>query len=335
MRESVAFGARCRRIAVAALLSATAAVPLATAARANDSTAQLGAGGLQLIRNDVIQLLEEDLFVSAEEVRVTYRFRNRTDKPATFLVAFPLPAIDATVPEAINLVLPNGASPNFVDFRIRVDGEAVTPQIAERALALGIDRSAELRALGLPLNPYTEGIVQQLERLPPGVLADLNRVGLVLVEDWGMQAAWRLETAFYWEQLFPPGREIVVEHRYRPVVGYGFFSADSLDFPGYADTYCIDDSFSRAVRRRVEARRDAPNPLLDERRIAYILTTANNWSGPIGSFRLVVDKGDADALVSFCGDGVRKITETRFEMKATNFVPERDLDILILRAPRE
>ena len=52
-------------------------VTLAAPAAANDSTAQLGAGGLELVRNDTIEVLSEDLYVSAKEVRVTYHFRNR------------------------------------------------------------------------------------------------------------------------------------------------------------------------------------------------------------------------------------------------------------------
>ena len=50
------------------------------------------------MRNDTIEVLSEDLYVSAKEVRVTYHFRNRTDAPVTYLVAFPLPTIDAIVP---------------------------------------------------------------------------------------------------------------------------------------------------------------------------------------------------------------------------------------------
>jgi hypothetical protein len=45
---------------------------------------------------------------------------------------------------------------------------------------------------------------------------------------------------------------------------------------------------------------------------------------------LVVDKGEPDNLVSFCGEGVTKIGPTTFEMVKTDFWPDRDLDILIL-----
>ena len=43
----------------------------------------------------------------------------------------------------------------------------------------------------------------------------------------------------------------------------------------------------------------------------------------------MVDKGAPGSLVSFCMDGVRKISPTQFEVRKTNFEPQRDLSILI------
>ena len=45
----------------------------------------------------------------------------------------------------------------------------------------------------------------------------------------------------------------------------------------------------------------------------------------------MVDKGAADSLVSFCGDDVKKISETQFEMKKTDYTPDGNLAVLILR----
>ena len=52
--------------------------------------------------------------------------------------------------------------------------------------------------------------------------------------------------------------------------------------------------------------------------------------GAIRFFRLVVDKGSPNNLVSLCGENVRKVTPTIFEMTKTDFYPERDLDVLFL-----
>jgi hypothetical protein len=301
------------------------------AARANDSTAELGAGGLQLVRSYAIELVAEDLYVSPTEIRVNYRFRNKTMTAITTIVAFPLPAIDATVPEALNVVLPNLESENFVDFRVSVDGAPVTPSVNSRVTALGVDRTAELTALRLPLNPYAESLRARIKTLSADTRVAMNRLGLLLPEEDEFQAAWKLETTFYWHQAFPPGREVAVEHRYRPVVGFAFFGMNSLDDKAMRARYCMDDAFVRAARERLNAIRNAPNPYLSEQRIAYVLTTGNNWASPIKSFRLVVDKGEPEALVSFCGENVRRISPTQFEMRATDFAPQREFDMLVVR----
>ena len=69
---------------------------LAAPAAANDSTASMGAGGLVLKRTDGIAMVSEDLYVSAREVRVKYRFLNHTAEPIETLVAFPMPDISGS-----------------------------------------------------------------------------------------------------------------------------------------------------------------------------------------------------------------------------------------------
>jgi hypothetical protein len=72
------------------------ALGLATAvpALANDTTASTGAGGLVIERTDDIDLVSEDLFVSASEIRIGYVFRNSSPKDVETIVAFPMPDRD-------------------------------------------------------------------------------------------------------------------------------------------------------------------------------------------------------------------------------------------------
>ena len=91
----------------------------------------------------------------------------------------------------------------------------------------------------------------------------------------------------------------------------------------------IKKAFEKAVRKAAQGN-DA-TPKLFENRLSYILTTGGNWAtGSIGRFRLTIDKGRPDSLVSFCGTNVKKTGPTTFEMTAEDFFPERDIDILLL-----
>lgn len=60
-----------------------------------------------------------------------------------------------------------------------------------------------------------------------------------------------------------------------------------------------------------------------------MVKTAKYWNGPIGKFRVVVDKGKANGLVAFCPANSKKISDTQFEWTATNFVPQKDIDVVI------
>lgn len=297
-------------------------------ASANDATAELGAGGLQLVYNPAIELRAEELYVSVEEIRVRYEFRNITDAPVTVTVAFPLPALESRADGEMMLALPAPDDPNFVGFELVVDGKPLIPNIYTRVSALGIDRTQMLIDAGVPLNPAGTATYEAIAALPPATVEEFRKAGLLLVEEWGTLPVWKTETAFYWEQTFPSGRDVVVEHRYQPVVGYGFFGEFAFEDPEYRERYCMDDDFVRAARALLARNEAFPN--LNERRIEYVLTTARNWASPIREFRLTVDKGSPDALVSFCGNGVTRVGETTFEDTETDFVPDRELNVLIL-----
>jgi hypothetical protein len=309
----------------------------AAGAAANDSTAELSAGGLVLSSSAEIRMVSEDLYVSAREIRVAYRFLNTAPRDVSTVVAFPLP--DLTGAPDANISLPDAESDNFVGFATRVNGAPVATEVERRVVAAGIDRTDRLRQLGIPLHPLARETQQALDALPRERWTDLVALGLVEIESFdetggGMKdhavPRWTLKTTYHWRQTFPAGREITVEHSYRPVVGYSAVTPLAVpafrreaDFARYQASYCMDAAFLAAAGR-------VANSHPQEARIAYVLKTGANWAGPIGDFRLVVDKGHPSNLVSFCGEGVRKTSPTRFEIRQRNFTPTQDLAILII-----
>ena len=82
-----------RRCLVTALLACLEASPAA----ANDSYAVLGAGGLELRQTAAIAMESEDLYVSRDEIRVSYVFRNLTQADIVADVAFPFPEVNTAV----------------------------------------------------------------------------------------------------------------------------------------------------------------------------------------------------------------------------------------------
>lgn len=326
------------------LLAAVLAALLASPALANDSTAELAAGGLVLTKTTAIEMRSEDLFISEQAVRVRYVFVNTSAAPVTTRVAFPMPEIGGEDFGFHDTAIPNRDDPaNILDFSTTVDGRPVVMAVEQRAFARGVDRTAWLTAHGVPLALQMDGAIARLDALPRAAQDEAVALGLAVPDEYDagrgwekhLNPAWILRTTFHWEQTFPAGAEVVVEHRYRPAVGGTV--GTMIGSPGYmADAegaaqrarYCMDAPFLAAVAKARGSLDYAP---FTETWIAYILRTGGNWARPIGDFRLVIDKGAPENLVSFCASGVKKIGPTLFEVRKTNWRPDRDLSILILK----
>jgi uncharacterized protein DUF4424 len=312
------------------------------AARANDSAAELSIGGLQFVRTSDIAMESEDLRISLDRVSVRYQFANTSGKPVTLTVAFPLPDIDLS--EAENIALPSADPINFVDFETRIDGVPAQFQIDQRAMVGDRDVSALLDQFKLPRLPIgsREIRVADLPEATRTRLADQGLLMPVRTDDRGRQqydVAWVVKTSAVRQQTFPPERKVIVEHKYRPSVGTSPDSnlrwslrhnkSLSPEVERYRKEYCVSDAFLAQLDKR--AGNGAPNTsMIQERRINYVLKTGANWAGPIRSFKLTIDPGASDRLVSFCPGKLKPTAGNALEFTATDFKPESDLKILII-----
>lgn len=330
------------------LLLALVLLVLPAPALGNDSMAALGAGGLSFVATDDVTMVREDLFVSADEVRVSYEFRNTSDHDVDTLVAFPLPDIEggSEMPAGI----PSEDPANPFGFKTTFNGAPVAAELHQYAFVNNIDYSDLLRAHGVPLLPYGTPVAEALRALTSEAQQELQRQGLLEAVEYSLGGsdemvteyypAWTLRSSYSWVAHFPAGETVTVNHAYRPSVG-GTVAVTFLGepYPGYdaaADylaRYCTDDSFRGAVTRSLRNPDDPYSAPYTETWLEYVWSTGANWHGPIGTFHLTVDKGAPDNLVSFCWDGeVTKTSPTTFEMEAKDWYPPygRELDILIL-----
>jgi hypothetical protein len=316
--------------------------------RADDSTASLRAGGLALEKTDKIALVSEDLYLSPTAVKVSYRFRNLTNADVETTVAFPMPDVTGSVD--MTVAMPEPASDNFLGFVTRVDGKPVDSQVEQRAFLTAsgkpdIEITDRLKRLRVPLVPTLEAAGAALAALSAPERKALADAGIVypLDVDVGKGAhvewtpLWTLRSKFWRSQVFPAGRDLLVEQTYTPGTGsqstltFGAPDLSAEQVSHYRETYCTDGAFTSAVQA-LYRKANASNATVGafEEYLSYVITSGANWAGPIGTFRLVIDKGDT-TLVSFCGDGVRKIGPTTFEMIAKDYMPRRDIDVLFIK----
>lgn len=334
--------ARLRGAGLVAL--ALALAPLAAPALANDSEAEIGMGGIVVLKQSRHIVMEsEDLLLSEALVRVSYRFRNPTARDIETTVAFPLPR------------QPRGMMARHYDedraqdwsgfgFATRIDGAPVRMRMIERAMIGDRDVTDRVNALGLPL--FWPAELSRIEALDDERRAALLAEGLLTNRDpaWPdtLVPAWDLATFFVRDQVFPANSTVTVEHEYVPMtggsVGGALYPSVRKESPeilaDYRRRYCVDQSFLAGVDRRLAAIKPGTSSHMSETWLGYVLSSGANWNGPIRDFRLVVDKGEPDNLVSFCMDGVTKISPTRFEVRKRDFTPKGDLAVLIAKYHR-
>lgn len=338
------------------LTLASTGLVLAGPALANDSMATIGAGGLVFLTSPDIEMTSEDLTVGPDRVRVLYEFTSKADKDQHVLVAFPMP--DITGDGDFNVMVPTEDPENIFGFETTFNGEPVDAQLHQYVFAVGIEYTEYLKELGVPLNPYGRETTEAINALSDDQHAALLERGLVIPMEYSADPAgkiwqtdytpvWTLKSTYSWEADFPAGETVEVEHSYTPSVG-GTVAVTFLSEPydgydpaaEYAKKYCTDESFLKAVKKTLAAPDQPYSAPFTESWLSYIWSTGANWSGPIKNFRLTIDKGRPENLVSFCWDGdVKKTSPTTFVMEAADFYPpwNRELEILILnkqdRAP--
>jgi hypothetical protein len=320
---------------------------------ANDSSAALGLGGLTLTQNDAISMDSEDLFISKEQITVKYRFTNTSDKGVETLVSFPLPA----VPNEIDEYLGDRGYPDWqedLQFKTMVDGKPAELSYQETVSIIGDkavkDIRPRLKQLGWRVDAWNDyGFHEKLTALSASEKAALVKEGLLRkdpdYDHW--RPNWQVQAHVTRKQLFPAGKTITVEHSYKPIAGGSvggmmlkrYRTERNSGFAEYAKAYCIDQPFLAGFDKKIAAQvkrekakgEDGMGDVYSELWLSYVLKSGANWKGPIKDFRLVIDKGKANDLVSFCMNGVKKISDTQFEVRKTNFEPMQDLEILIVQ----
>lgn len=337
-----------------------ALLALAAPALANDGFGGLSATGLTFGQTSAIAMEEEELFIGPDRITVDYTFRNLTQQDVTGEVIFPLPPIGvwSLLESAWNLP-DDPTRDNLVNFSATVDGRPVAVKIdriaviepewqegrppAEQYDTPGRDVTADLARFGLPLTLDYQAVSAALLALSPADRAAAKAAGIADYYEGDPAQGdpaegfplWSIVYRYHWTQTFPAGATLRVHHEYenRPAGGLFYLSDPPEDYQQYLiDLYCIDPGTAKAITKTLQ------RPGTDEYgnygtalNISYVLRTANSWAGPIGKFRLTLDKGKPENVISLCADGVKKTGPTTFVIEKTDYTPDRDLDILLVQ----
>jgi hypothetical protein len=301
-----------------------------------DSTPPRPIGGFVLEGGEGIIVESQAIEISRDNVTIKYEYTNTTgqDIEAAMVLAMP----DQSYREAdLHGVYQQSQQ---INPGVTINGTAIDLLSDVKTTADGTDIGPLLEAARI--TPFAqlqdENATPALSTVDPDVVEQLVELGALT--NLGDQAnpeyfeQWDVSETLSHKQLFPAGETVSVELIYDPLygesVGGGFdpeAREDANWATGFKQTYCVDNATLKGFDKNVAKYRSANNPSgYNEFRIAFAgLPNAT----PVKNFSVTIDKGATTAIVSFCGDDVKKISPTRFEMRKTNFAPTGPINIVI------
>ena len=149
---------------------------------ADDSSAALGAGGIELTKSADIGMASEDLRISPDTVSIRYKFVNDGKSDLDTLVAFPLPDIDAYEYWGTPVGRMTDDPLNFVGFRVMADGKPVAAKVEQKAMHEGRDVTSLVKSVGLPVNVISDHNYERFKNLTSAQRKTLKDAGIAEFE---------------------------------------------------------------------------------------------------------------------------------------------------------
>ncbi|WP_213794596.1 DUF4424 family protein [Klebsiella aerogenes] len=302
---------------------------MSPAAYANDTSIGEVNGSIAMLKQNDVSMEKERLLISPQRINVDYLFINHGQQDVTLPVAFPMPPKQFDSGQDHN--------PGIMNFKLSVDGKPVKPQVRWVAQLLDDnghpqeDITNKLLKIGWTVEKLRDVITsddffKQPDNLP------------ALPKSWMKYGGANLavQQYFIWQQTFPAGKEVMINHSYTPSMTSGV----PREFADITDKKCLtDDNRKRLAQLRSRYKTDDTEdffPGFNWSEISYILTTGANWKGGvIGDFTLRVHTNEPKEVAAVCFNySLKQIDPLTQEFKQKNFRPERDLSVIYLSASR-
>ena len=292
----------------AASPGAAAATPAAPAAGQTDegeeapTPAPLTTGSMAIASdpNLVVEAMAVD--VAMDRVAYSYRLRNKGPAKLALAASVALPDLEVSSEGDTTYVLPSADGDNPIDLAVRSGDQAVATAASVQAVALGLDRLADIKAAGLPLLPFGPAQDKALAALKPEALGKLADLGLVTPRDPAQPDApviadWTLRIVRGWTQALEPNATTPVTVSFAPVkASYRVDAAGLAGFNALKDQVCLTPAISAAARALLKGK----EAQLDVQDITLSNDGPARWlDNPAAS--IAVRKPQPTSVVAFCG----------------------------------
>ena len=302
------------RMLIAAAILGVATGPLrakpdaAPAAQSQDeeedspTPAPLTVGSMAVASDPALAVEGMALDIAIDRVTYTYRLHNKGAAKLALTASVAMPDLEVNTEGDTVYALPAQTPENPVDLVVKANDQLVATSPFIQAIALGIDRQAEIKAGGLPLIPFGAAMEKAIAASKPESLGKLESLGLVTPRDPAQPdtpviADWSLRVIHGWMQALDPGTVTNVSVAFTPVKAVYRVGATSLvGFDALKEQVCLTPAVMTAARALLKGK-DAQVQVVD-------ITLANDgparWlDNPAAS--VAVRKPQPNSVVTFCG----------------------------------
>ena len=305
------------RLIAALALAGTLGTPLRAAQNAPETTAPdnstdqeeeaptpapLVVGAMAIASDAALAVERMSVDIDVDHVRYTYGLKNKGRAPLSLAASIAMPELEVNTEGTTIYNLPTKSAENPVGLQVTAAGAPVATTATTQALALGLDRLADLKAASIPLVPFAADTEKAIAAASPETMSKLVSLGLVTPRDSAEPdtpalADWTLHTMHSWMQALPPNATTEVKVEFAPVKAvYGVLANGLPGFDALKDQACLTPQILAAAKALLKSK----NAMLD----VYDITLANEgparWlDNPPGT--VAVTKPKPDAVVAFCG----------------------------------
>ena len=264
--------------------------------------APLTLGSMAVASDPALQVEGMAVDVALDHVGYAYKLHNKGKAKLSLAASVALPDLEVNTETNNIYELPTQTAENPEKLEVKANDKPVATTPYVQAIALGIDRSADLKAQGMPLIPFGEATDKAIASAKPEQLAKLEALGLVTPRDPSQPdtpviADWSLHVVQGFTLAMDPDAVTNVVVGFQPVKAtYRVDAASLAGFNALKDQVCLTPQVMTSVKGLVKAK-GAVIAVAD-------ITLANDgparWlDNPVAT--VAVRKPQPNSVVAFCG----------------------------------
>ncbi len=264
--------------------------------------APLTLGSMAVASDPALQIEGMAVDVALDHVAYAYKLRNKGKAKLSLAASVALPDLEVNTETNNVYDLPAQVPENPENLEVKVNDAAVATTPHLQAIALGIDRAAELKAESMPLIPFGAATDKVIAAAKPEQLAKLEALGLVTPRDTSQPdtpviADWSLHVVHGFTLALEPDAVTNVVVGFAPVKATYRVDATSLaGFNALKDQVCLTPQVMNAAKALLKAKGSVAN--------VSDITLANDgparWLDNPGA-TVAVRKPQPSSVVAFCG----------------------------------